>query len=130
MSAPLIPPSLRVLVVEDSPVNQKLLSLLLQSQGCHVTVAANGEEAVNQFALHPFDLVLMDVQMPIMDGLTATRIIRRRETGTGKHAPIIAVTAGFDRDSCLEAGMDEHLQKPIRPKVLFSMLEHVTAASA
>lgn len=111
-------------------MNQKLLALLLQSQGCHVTVADNGEEAVNQFDQHPFDLVLMDIQMPIMDGLTATRIIRRRETRTGKHAPIIAVTAGFDRETCLDAGMDEHLQKPIRPKVLFSILEHVTAASA
>lgn len=130
MQAPLIPSALRVLVAEDSPVNQKLLALLLQSQGCHVTLAATGEEAVNHFAEQVFDLVLMDIQMPIMDGLTATRIIRRREQGTGRRAPIIAVTAGFDRDSCLQAGMDDHLEKPIRPQMLFSVLEQVTATSA
>ena len=75
-------------------------------------MACNGEEGVEKFAERSFDVVLMDVQMPVMDGLTATRIIRHHETGTGKHTPIIAVTAGMDRESCLQAGMDDHLHKP------------------
>ena len=122
---PPIEPSLRVLLVEDSHVNQQLLTQILLRQDCLVTVAGNGEEAVQRFAEQAFDVVLMDVQMPVMDGLTATRMIRNHENGIGKRTPIIAVTAGVDRESCLQAGMDEHLQKPVRPEVLRSTLQQV-----
>ena len=131
MIAPSVTSSLRALVVEDSLVNQKLLSHILTRQGFDVTVAGNGEEAVEKFDQHSFDVVLMDVQMPVMDGLAATRMIRRHESGTGVHTPIIAVTAGFDRESCLQAGMDDHLYKPVRLDDLRPLLEQlVTAVSS
>lgn len=113
----------RALVVEDSPTNQMVLAHILASLGFDVTVASDGKEGVEIFDRQSFDVVLMDVQMPIMDGLTATRVIRRNETGTGKHTPIIAVTAGMDRARCLQAGMDDHLHKPVRQDNLQPLLE-------
>ena len=122
MSAPILASRRRVLIAEDSAVNQKLLSALLSNLGYNVSVAENGLQAVELYCDAPFDLVLMDVQMPVMDGLQATQQIREREIGTGKRVLIIAVTAGFDRETCLGAGMDDHLEKPVRPKVLRSLL--------
>ena len=96
----------RVLLVDDSPVNQKLLAGLLARRNCDVTVADNGEQSVHKMEEAEFDVVLMDVEMPVMDGLTATRLIRRTENAKSKRTPIVAVTAGVDHDRCLKAGMD------------------------
>lgn len=128
MSPDEVPCRRRVLVVEDSLVNQKVLTFMLETQGYEVTVAINGKEGVEKFAQQTFDVVCMDVQMPVMDGLAATRHIRRQETGTGKRSLIIAVTAGVDRETCLQAGMDDHLQKPVRPNLLRLVLEQLTGA--
>jgi len=117
---------LRVLLAEDSLVNQKLAVGLLQSHGHTVVVANNGVEAVALHRAQPFDLVLMDVQMPEMDGLEATAAIREREKSTGQHTPIVAMTAHAmkgDRQRCLEAGMDSYISKPIRSVDLFATIE-------
>ncbi len=117
---------LQVLLVEDSLFNQKLAIALLKKRGHQVQVANNGREAVDLFFRNPFDRVLMDVQMPEMDGLEATQIIRQRESRSGGHVPIIAMTAqalSGDRERCLAAGMDEYLTKPIRADQVFEVLE-------
>ena len=124
MSSPSTPSSpVRALVVEDSPINQKVLTRLLENEKCVVTHAADGQQALDRLAEEEFDVVLMDVQMPVMDGLAATRQIREREANSGKRTPILAVTAGGDRDSCLQAGMDDFLAKPVRPESLREKLE-------
>jgi PAS domain S-box-containing protein len=108
---------LRILLAEDDAVNQKLAVRMLEKQGHSVTVAASGREALEALKIGPFDLALMDMQMPDVDGLEATREIRRREKVTGGHLPVIALTASAlegDRARCLEAGMDGYLVKPIR----------------
>ncbi len=125
---PTLPP-LDILLVEDSLVNQKLALGVLGQFGHRVTVANNGQEAVDLTARRDFDVVLMDVQMPILDGLAATRQIRMRELASGKHALIIAMTAHAltgDRERCLESGMNEYLSKPIRPRQLVEMIATVT----
>jgi two-component system, sensor histidine kinase and response regulator len=114
-------PVMRVLLAEDSLINQKLAVGLLSRAGYQVTVANNGKLAVEAFEANEFDLILMDVQMPEMDGLDATRAIRKIEATTGGHIPIIALTAHAmqgDRERCLEVGMDDYLSKPIRPATL------------
>ena len=124
---------LRVLLVEDSLVNQKLVEALLEREGHGVVVANDGQEAVAAFRTEPFDLVLMDVQMPQMDGLEATATIRQAEKPKGTHVPIIAMTAHAmqgDRERCLEAGMDEYLAKPIRVRRLFDTIAGVVGESA
>lgn len=124
LPAPVGPRPLRVLLVEDHPVNQKLAITLLNKWGHEVVLAQNGQEAIDLFASSTWDVVLMDIQMPVMNGLEATRIIRAREPA-GQHTPIIAMTANAmesDRTACLEAGMDEHMGKPFRPEVLKSLV--------
>jgi two-component system sensor histidine kinase/response regulator len=114
-------PPLHVLLAEDSLVNQKLVIGLMEKYGHSVVVANNGKEAVAALAAHQFDIVLMDVEMPEMDGLEATAVIRVRERQTGTHIPIIAMTAHAmkgDRERCLEAGMDDYVSKPIRAQRL------------
>jgi PAS domain S-box-containing protein len=123
---------LRVLLAEDSLVNQKLALGLLKRRGHSVTVANNGKEALAALELEKFDLVIMDVQMPEMDGLEATAAIRAKEKQTGAHLPIIAMTAHAmkgDRERCLAAGMDKYVSKPIRAKHLFDVIEE-TAGDA
>ncbi|HKV23566.1 MAG TPA: response regulator [Candidatus Acidoferrum sp.] len=118
--------SLRVLLAEDNLVNQRLAVRLLEKRGHQVVVAANGLEALTALERQRFDLVLMDVQMPEMDGFEATEIIRKNEKGGEHHQPIVALTAHAmkgDRERCLEAGMDGYLTKPIRPQELDQMLE-------
>lgn len=130
---------LRILLAEDSLVNQKLATSLLQKHGHTVVVAGNGKEAVTALDDQPFDLVLMDVQMPQMDGLEATAVIRAKEKRSGRRVPIIAMTAHAmkgDRERCLEAGMDDYVSKPIRAQQLFQTIEnllqphHTTATPA
>lgn len=125
--------SRRILLAEDGAVNQRVAVLMLESRGHEVTVANNGREAVERFRSGPFDLILMDVQMPEMDGLEATRTIRGLETG-GDHIPIIAMTAhamSGDRERCLQAGMDDYLSKPIQAPLLYAAVEGAqTSASA
>jgi PAS domain S-box-containing protein len=116
---------LRVLLVEDSLVNQRLALGLLEKYGHTVVVASNGRQALEQLQSHQFDVVLMDVQMPEMDGLQAARLIRQQEQGTDRHVLIIAMTAHAmkgDREACLAAGMDDYLAKPISGTALFEKL--------
>lgn len=119
---------LRIMLAEDSLYNQKLAVALLERKGHEVIVANNGAEAIGLTRSHSFDLVLMDVQMPEMDGLEATRAIRERERGTGRHLPIVAMTAQAmkgDRERCLEAGMDDYLTKPVRAAQLYGTISAV-----
>jgi signal transduction histidine kinase/DNA-binding response OmpR family regulator len=120
----------RILVAEDNPVNQRLAVRLLERQGHQVTLAGNGREAVAAVEREDFDLVLMDVQMPEMDGLEAVRLIREREKSTGGHIPIVAMTAHAmkgDEENCLSAGMDGYLTKPVHPASLFAYLQSALA---
>ncbi len=124
--------SLRILLAEDNLMNQKLATGLLAKFGHAVRIANNGEEAVAAYVADRFDVVLMDVQMPLMDGFTATREIREYEKLTGHRTPIVAMTAHAmkgDRERCLDAGMDDYLAKPIRSKLLAAVLEQVSSGS-
>lgn len=119
--------NVRILLVEDDPINQMLAMALLEDQGYSVRAASNGREAVDVIE-EGFDVVLMDVQMPEMDGLEATRRIREREKGTGRHVPIVAMTAHAmrqDQERCLEAGMDDYVSKPINAEALYATLERL-----
>jgi two-component system, sensor histidine kinase and response regulator len=123
---------LRILLAEDNVVNQKLASRLLENRGHIVTLACDGTRALEALEKQPFDLVLMDVQMPVMDGLEATAAIRRREANTGAHVPVIAMTAHAmvgDRQRFLESGMDGYIAKPVHAHELFEAIESVLAHS-
>ena len=123
---------MRVLVVEDNIVNQRLAIRLLEKRGHSLALAGNGVEALEALAAAPFDAVLMDLQMPRMGGLEATAEIRRREHGTPRHTPIIAMTAHAmkgDREACLTAGMDAYLSKPIQADELYRTLEAFAPAA-
>ena len=118
--------SRRVLLAEDGAINQQVAVRLLEERGHSVVVVNNGRAAVKQVAAQPFDVVLMDVQMPEMDGLEATAAIRRAEAQTGGHVPIVAMTAHAmkgDRDRFLAAGMDGYVAKPVRPHELYAAVE-------
>ena len=120
--------SLSILVAEDNLVNQRLAVRLLENHGHRVTVASNGLQVLDSWEKDRFDLALMDVQMPEMDGLQATASIREREKSTGEHLPIVAMTAHAmkgDRDRCLAAGMDAYLSKPLRSQELILMIERL-----
>jgi two-component system sensor histidine kinase/response regulator len=117
---------LRILVVEDNVVNQKVAMAMLEKRGHSVAVASDGREALSALREDKFDLILMDVQMPEMDGFEATRLIRDKEREHGGHIPVVAMTAHAmkgDRERCLAAGMDDYLSKPIREERLFSVIE-------
>ncbi len=123
----------RVLVAEDNIVNQRVACRILQKAGHTVTIANNGREALAALRQQTFDVVLMDVQMPEMDGFEATRVIRNSESGKGTHLRIIAVTAhtlSADRERCLAAGMDDFISKPVRPVDLLSLVASSVAATA
>ncbi len=126
-------PPLRILLAEDSLVNQRLAVGLLERQGHTVAVANHGREALAAFESGPYDLILMDVQMPEMDGFDATAAIRAREAGTGRRVPIVAMTAHAmkgDRQRCLDAGMDDYIAKPIRARQLYQTIAGVLRFSA
>jgi PAS domain S-box-containing protein len=121
-----------VLLAEDNIVNQRLATRLLEKEGHEVSTAANGHEALEAVAKGAFDLVLMDVQMPDMDGFEATRAIRARERSLGGHLPIIAMTAHVmkgDRERCLDAGMDAYVAKPVQREVLLATIDRVLGRS-
>ncbi len=118
--------TLRILVAEDNPVNQRIAVKLLEKQGHSVTVANNGREAVDHVARTVFDLVLMDVQMPEMDGFEATAVLRAQEKESGGHLPVVAMTAHAmkgDEERCLASGMDGYVVKPINSAALYAAIE-------
>lgn len=122
---------LRVLVAEDNQVNRQLAVRLLEKRGHTTAIACDGREALAVLEQQRFDLVLMDVQMPVMDGLEVARVIRARERTTGDHMPIIATTAHAmkgDEEQCLEAGMDAYVSKPISAFQLFTKIEQVVCS--
>ena len=125
--------SLRVLLAEDNVINQMLAVRILEKRGHSVVVAENGEAALETLRTSLVDLVVMDVQMPVMGGCEATAKIREMERETGLHVPVVAMTAHAmkaDRERCLEAGMDDYLTKPIQPKEFVRTIERLASASA
>ena len=128
---------LDVLIAEDHPINQKLLRLTLEKRGHRVTVVSNGAEALQALddpgkSSPRFDVVLMDLMMPVMDGLEATRRIRQMESGSGRRIPIVAVTAcamDSDREACFEAGMDDYLAKPVDTRNLIKILAGIPSGN-
>jgi CheY-like chemotaxis protein len=118
--------TLKILLAEDNLVNQKLASRLLEKRNHSVTVVLNGREALAALEKNHFDLVFMDMQMPDMDGFEATTILREQEKSTGRHQPVIAITAlamNGDRERCMAVGMDGYLSKPIRSQELDELLD-------
>ncbi len=123
--------ALRVLLAEDNPINQKVALGVLRRLGHSVTAVGTGSAALEALEREAFDVVLMDVQMPEMDGLTATAVLRRREAGTGRRLPVVAMTARAmkgDEEECLRAGMDAYLSKPFNPAELGRVLARLTAS--
>ncbi len=115
-----------ILIAEDNQVNQRVAVLQLQQIGFTADVTSNGEEAVAAANKNKYDLILMDCQMPIMDGFLATREIRKAEIRTGRRVPIVAMTAHAmegDREKCIAEGMDDYISKPVNPTVLSAILE-------
>jgi signal transduction histidine kinase/ligand-binding sensor domain-containing protein/CheY-like chemotaxis protein len=128
-----VPPRclLRILIAEDNPVNQRVAARLLEKRGHRVALAANGREALEWLDRQEFDLILMDVQMPELDGIETTTVIRERETRQGGHIPIVALTAHAmlgDRDRCIEAGMDNYVNKPIDAVKFLEVVESTVLA--
>ena len=118
---------MHVLVAEDNAINQKLIEKLLSRDGHKVTIVSNGLEAMEALERIEVDLVLMDVQMPILDGLEATRRIRKQESGSSRHQRIVAITANAfdgDREKCIAAGMDDYITKPIQSSELRRILKY------
>jgi two-component system sensor histidine kinase/response regulator len=121
----------KVLLAEDNAVNSRLAARLLEKRGCSVLLATNGAEAIELWSRESVDLILMDVQMPVVDGLEATRRIREKEKGSGAHVPIVVLTAHAmkgDRERCLDAGADDYLAKPIVPAMLAKVTERYLAS--
>jgi CheY-like chemotaxis protein len=119
----------RILLADDNIVNQRVAARLLEKSGHSVVIVGNGKEAIAALHREAFDMVLMDVQMPEMDGFEATKAIRGDEAGQNKHIPIIAMTAHAmtgDKDRCLAAGMDGYVSKPIRAADLLKLIEQTS----
>ena len=116
----------KVLVVEDNVVNQKIINIMLKKEGNNVFVASNGKEGINFLRNNDIDIILMDIQMPVMDGISAARAIRSGGAGESKkNIPVIAVTAhsvSADRNKCLDAGMNDYMTKPVKPEELKALL--------
>ncbi len=115
-----------ILLVEDNPTNQKIVSITLQSIVNSIDTATTGKEALDMFGKSNYDLILMDVQLPVMDGIKAAMKIRELEASTNKHTPIIAITANAmigDKERCLSAGMDEYISKPFQPNKLIGLIK-------
>ncbi len=128
-----IKPALHILLIEDNPVNRRLAQHVLEKEGYSVVPVDNGAAALKTLERERFDLILMDVQMPRMDGIETTTAIRNREKMTGGHTPIVALTAHAmvgDRERCLKAGMDGYLIKPVQPATLLEAIERLHLASS
>lgn len=118
----------RILLAEDEPINQALAVAILEDNNCQVTIANNGKEALEIQKENEFDLILMDIQMPVLDGIEATKAIREAEKGTGKHIPIIAQTAHAikgDKERIIEAGVDDYITKPFKANELFETIQKI-----
>ena len=121
---------MKILLAEDNPINQKVAARLLEKWGHKVAAAGNGREALEAMDRVHFDLAVMDVDMPVMDGLQAVRELREKEKTTGAHLPVIALTAHAmkgDKERCLAAGMDAYVPKPVQVKELYDAIEQLTA---
>ena len=121
-------PPLRILLAEDNPINQKVAVHILEKRGHSVRTAGNGKEVLEALEEEDIDVILMDVQMPVLDGFEATARIREREKRTRRHVPVIALTAHAlkeDRKRCLDAGMDDYVSKPLKPEELFRTLDRI-----
>jgi CheY-like chemotaxis protein len=121
-----------VLLVEDNLINQKIVLLSLKKLVKNIDVAVNGKEALDKFGTSKYDIILMDVQMPIMNGYTAAKKIREIEASTNSHTPIIAITANAlmgDREECLAAGMDDYISKPFQIEVLIQKMRNLLEAN-
>ena len=119
---------LRVLLVEDNIINSKIVTLALQQLVKSIDLASDGKEALNKFTTNTYDLILMDIEMPVIDGLTATEKIRVLESATNRHVPIIALTANAmigDKERCLSAGADDYISKPFQPTDLIEKIKQI-----
>jgi len=117
-----------VLLVEDNLINQKIVILSLKKMVKNIEIASNGKEALDKFGTSKYDIILMDIQMPIMNGIVSTRKIREIEASTTSHTPIIAITANAllgDREECIEAGMDDYISKPFQIEVLIQKMKNL-----
>ncbi len=117
---------MKILIAEDDPTMRQMIGILLSRRNIPCSLVADGQNAVDAWERESFEMILMDVQMPNVDGLEATRIIREKEHARGGHVPIIAMTAHAmpkDRDECLSAGMDDYISKPIEFNALLSLID-------
>lgn len=122
----------QVLVVDDNPINRQVMGKLLEKHHCAISFAQNGVEAVQLASAVAFDLIVMDCHMPMMDGLEATQYIRTQEEGTGRHTPIVALSAydgAPNREACKQAGMDDFFAKPVSQATVLAMLDYLPSAS-
>lgn len=119
--------SFKILVAEDNEANQFLIKAITKSEDWEITMVDDGEQAIEAYKNDSFDLILMDVQMPVLDGYEATRIIRGLEEEKGMHTPIIALTAyamKSDKDQCIEAGMDDYISKPFKRQQFIDVIKN------
>jgi CheY-like chemotaxis protein len=122
-----------ILLVEDNLINQKIVILSIQKLVKNIDVANNGKEALDKFGTSKYDIILMDIQMPVMDGILATKKIREIESSTNHHTPIIAITANAlagDKENCLAAGMNDYISKPFQPEVLVQKIRNLLTSGA
>jgi CheY-like chemotaxis protein len=122
----------RVLLVEDNISNQRIVTISLGSKVKSIDTATNGKEALDLFVKSNYDIILMDIRLPVLDGIKASKKIREMEAGTNKYTPIIALTANAmigDKEQCIEAGMDDYLSKPFQPQKLLDMLNKYVTGS-
>lgn len=120
------PKTIKVLVAEDNYINQKLISKLLLNKGYNINIVDDGQKVLDALEKDKYHIVLMDIQMPIMDGYQATKLIRAKEITSGKYIPIIAVTAfamESDRQKCFEIGMDDYISKPFNKDDFYKIIE-------
>ncbi|HEX2786867.1 MAG TPA: response regulator [Ignavibacteria bacterium] len=120
------PKTIKVLVAEDNYINQKLISKLLLNKGYNITIVDDGQKVLDALENEKFHIILMDIQMPVMDGYQATKLIRAKEITSGKYVPIIAVTAfamESDRQKCFEIGMDDYISKPFNKDDFYKIIE-------
>jgi len=122
-----------ILLVEDNSINQKIVILSLKNKVKNIEVANNGKEALDKFGTTKYDVILMDIQMPVMNGIVATKKIRELEASTNTHTPIIAITANAlsgDKEACLAAGMNDYISKPFQVEILLQKMKNLLMQNA